>query len=44
MTDGRAGLASAEHRACEKILPLRAHWHYNIDTVSVATTQLAQPK
>ena len=38
MTDGGAGLVSKGRWVCEDTLPLRALWHYNIDTVSATTT------
>ncbi len=44
MTDGGAGLGSADRRVCEDTLAQRAHRHYNIDTTSVTTARLAQPQ
>ena len=43
MTDGGSGLGSAERLVCEDTLPLHAHWHYNIETVSATITWLTQP-
>ncbi len=43
MTECGAGLGSTERWVCEDTLPLRTHWFYNTDTVSVTTTQLGQP-
>ncbi len=37
MTDGGAGLGSPGYWVCKNTLLPHAHWHYNIDTVSVTS-------